>query len=175
MPPPHPFASAAELLQICAAEKISIAELVRRNELAMRSEAELSQGLDDIWSVMEGCIERGCRETGLLPGSLRVKRRAKKMHDELCSAPRPPCATRSPCSTGPTSTPLPSTRRTPPVAALSPRTHQWCSRCHPRRPRLLHALRFWVRRMRAANASLTAAAIGMLYKQNAPISAAEVG
>lgn len=73
---PFPFTNAESLLRQCETQQLRLAELVHRNELAWRTETEISEGLDEIWGVMESCIERGCRTTGELPGGLRVKRRA---------------------------------------------------------------------------------------------------
>ncbi|MCB2009996.1 MAG: L-serine ammonia-lyase [Geminicoccaceae bacterium] len=172
---PHPFSSATELLTTCAAEKISIAELVRRNELAMRSPGELDQGLADLWSVMEGCIERGCRETGLLPGALKVRRRAKRMHDELCS--RPEAALRD------TLTVLDWVN----LYALAVNEENAAGGRVVTAPTngaagvIPAILAYYMRFVPGASEDgrnrflLTAAAIGMLYKQNASISAAEVG
>lgn len=82
-PVPYPFKSAAEMLQMCAREGKSIAELKRANELSRRGRAELSQGAERIWSVMRACIDRGLETEGTLPGGLHVRRRAKGIHDAL--------------------------------------------------------------------------------------------
>jgi L-serine dehydratase len=82
-PPPYPFSSAAELLAIGRQTGKSIAEIVRENETAWRSPAEIDAGLDRIWAVMEQCIEHGCRGKGVLPGGLNVRRRAGRLFDEL--------------------------------------------------------------------------------------------
>ncbi len=80
---PYPFKSAAEMLEMCAAEGASIAELKRRNELSRIDRGALDQGLARIWAVMSGCIDRGLATEGTLPGGLSVKRRAKGIHDAL--------------------------------------------------------------------------------------------
>ncbi|MDO5094166.1 MAG: serine dehydratase beta chain, partial [Propionibacteriaceae bacterium] len=80
-----PFGTAAELLAICDQEGLSIAQVVARNELAWRSADELRDGLRQVWAVMCGCIERGLRQEGILPGGLRVPRRAPELFRHLNS------------------------------------------------------------------------------------------
>ncbi len=82
---PYPFTSAAELLAIGKVNGLSIAEMMRANERTWRSDAEIDAGLDRIWNVMQQCIERGCRTEGLLPGGLNVCRRASKVYRSLQS------------------------------------------------------------------------------------------
>ena len=73
---PHVFRSGADLLAIAAETGLSIAEIMRANELAARSPEALSAGLSDIAQAMSACIDRGIRTGGILPGGLKVKRRA---------------------------------------------------------------------------------------------------
>jgi L-serine dehydratase len=80
---PFPFEDAAELLQIAEREKVSIAEIMLRNECVVRSEKEVREGLDRIWAAMNACIDRGMREEGILPGGLNVKRRAARLREAL--------------------------------------------------------------------------------------------
>ena len=80
---PHPFASAAELLAVCAETGLSIAHVQMENERALRSEAEIEAGLDAIRDAMLACIERGLRMDGELPGGLKVRRRAKRLYAQL--------------------------------------------------------------------------------------------
>jgi L-serine dehydratase len=82
-----PFHSGDELLAITEATGLSIAEIMRANELAWRSDAEVNAGLDSIWDAMKACVERGCRTEGHLPGNLMVKRRAAELHRSLSSRP----------------------------------------------------------------------------------------
>ena len=82
-PVPYPFASAAELLAHGSVSKKRIPEMVRVNELTLRSPAELRSGLLERWAVMNDCIERGMRHDGMLPGGLNVRRRAKGLRDSL--------------------------------------------------------------------------------------------
>jgi L-serine dehydratase len=73
---PFPFCSAAELLARGRETRLSIADMMRQNEQVWRTPAEIYAGLDRIWAVMEQCIERGCCTEGVLPGGLNVRRRA---------------------------------------------------------------------------------------------------
>jgi L-serine dehydratase len=84
---PYSFGSAAELLAICEREKIAIDEVILRNEDAMRPRAETLAGVDRIWLAMRDCIERGLRTTGVLPGGLSVRRRAPGLYAKLVEAP----------------------------------------------------------------------------------------
>ncbi|MGZ3732950.1 MAG: L-serine ammonia-lyase [Parachlamydiaceae bacterium] len=80
---PFPFQSADELLDMCRKNQMTIAELMMENEKSWRSEGEVKLGLLNIWNVMKTCIERGCQQEGILPGGLNVKRRAKGIYDNL--------------------------------------------------------------------------------------------
>jgi L-serine dehydratase len=81
---PHPFATAAEMLAAARTTGRSIAQLQRANELARIDAAALDDGIARIWAVMRDCIDRGlAAETGELPGGLRVRRRAKAIHERL--------------------------------------------------------------------------------------------
>ncbi|MGL6095589.1 MAG: serine dehydratase beta chain, partial [Fimbriiglobus sp.] len=82
-PIPYDFGTAAELLAIGQRTGLKIPEILAANEAALRPPADTAAGLDRIWAVMEGCIERGCRTGGELPGGLGVQRRAKKLYRDL--------------------------------------------------------------------------------------------
>ena len=84
---PFPFGSAAELLDLCAGEDRSIADLVLANEAAWRSEAETLAGIDGVVAAMLACIERGLAREGELPGGLAVRRRAPELWQRLQTAP----------------------------------------------------------------------------------------
>ncbi|WP_310546945.1 L-serine ammonia-lyase [Gleimia sp. 6138-11-ORH1] len=75
-PAPYPFANTAQLLEICAENGLSIADVVRANEEASRPRAEVNAYLDLIHQTMAECIESGCSTEGVLPGGLKVNRRA---------------------------------------------------------------------------------------------------
>jgi L-serine dehydratase len=172
---PHPFGSAEELLAIGRATGLSIAEIVLENEKTWRDEAEIADGLRRIWTTMSGCIERGCRETGELPGGLRVKRRAHQLHKELST--RPEAGLKDPLvimdwvnlfalavneenAAGGRVVTAPTNG----AAGIIPAVVAYYDRFVPgASERGIFTL------------LSTAAAIGMLYKRNASISAAEVG
>ena len=73
---PFPFINCDELLKICRQEKMKIEDVMMANEKTWRSEEEIRKGLLNIWQVMKDCVESGCRHEGILPGGLNVKRRA---------------------------------------------------------------------------------------------------
>ncbi len=79
----YPFTSGAELLALCDAHGLAISTLMMKNETAWRTVPEIKAKLLDIWSVMEACVVRGCCEEGILPGGLKVKRRAAHMFRQL--------------------------------------------------------------------------------------------
>ena len=80
---PYPFESADEMMKMAQASGLTIAALKRANELKFRTAAELDSGMARIWQVMNDCISRGMEGTGILPGGLKVRRRAKGIHDAL--------------------------------------------------------------------------------------------
>lgn len=80
---PYPFRSSKELLQMCKRDGLSIDELIQKNELTHRTESEIASQLDRLWSVMNTCIDAGCLASGILPGSLRVPRRAPGIYAKL--------------------------------------------------------------------------------------------
>ena len=171
----HPFKSGAELLQHCVTHRMSISALMLENEQAWRSEAAIREGLLDIWRVMQRCVERGCHEEGILPGGMKVKRRAAHLFRMLSSAPE--AGLRDPLTamdwvnlyalavneenaaggrvvTAPTNG----------AAGIIPAVLHYYTRFIPGASND-GVVRFL----------LTAAAIGVLYKENASISGAEVG
>ncbi len=85
---PLPFRDAAELLRIAAAQSLSIAELVRRNEEALADPAEVEAKLDAILAAMFACLDHGLLQDGQLPGGLKVQRRAKAIYERLNAASR---------------------------------------------------------------------------------------
>jgi len=80
---PHPFGSAQELLAACREQGLELHELVLANERAFRPDEVTTAALLRVWSVMSACIERGFKGTGLLPGVLKVRRRAARLHRML--------------------------------------------------------------------------------------------
>ncbi|MDP1649475.1 MAG: L-serine ammonia-lyase [Rubrivivax sp.] len=172
---PFPFHSGEELLRRCSDLGGPIAAVMRRNERHWRSDDEIDAGLLKIWRVMQDCVERGCRASGVLPGGFRVKRRAKALREALTAQPEQ--ALRDPLQvldwvnlyalavneenaaggrvvTAPTNG----------AAGIVPAVLHYYTRFAPG----------------ASDAGvidflLTAAAIGILYKENASLSGAEVG
>ncbi len=72
----YPFRTAAELLAVCGQTGSRISEVIRDNELAGRSSADLNQGLRELWQTMQTCVTSAVSRTGVLPGGLGVRRRA---------------------------------------------------------------------------------------------------
>jgi len=174
LPTPYPFNSGAELLAQAEGAGLSIAGLMIANELVVRSEAEIVAGLDEITGAMYACIDRGMRTSGVLPGSLKVTRRAhgiwrslvedadKRLADPLAAldwvnlwalAVNEENAAGGRVVTAPTNG----------AAGLLPAVLRYYDRFHQGTPAGRHTF------------LLTAAAIGALYKTNASISGAEVG
>jgi len=169
---PFPFASATELLEIGIRENLTIAGIVRANERSWRTDAETDAGLDRLWGVMESCIERGCRGDGILPGGLNVRRRAGKLYRTLCSQPsNDPLAVLDWVS----------------LFALAVNEENAAGGRVVTAPTngaagVIPAVLMYYRRFVAGASAdgvrtflLTAAAVGMLYKRNASLSAAEMG
>jgi L-serine dehydratase len=86
---PCPFDTAEELLQQCKKNGLSIAEIMMKNEKVFRSEQAIEEGLLNIHQVMQSCIEKGCQTPGVLPGFLKVKRRAPELFKKLQSEGMP--------------------------------------------------------------------------------------
>ncbi len=169
---PHPFASARELLDAARDNGLELHELVLANERAFRPEAETRKALLAIWAVMDECIERGFRGTGLLPGVLKVRRRAARLHRVLVesSEPRPldamdwvnafALAVNEENAAGGRVVTAPTNG----AAGIVPAVLAYYRRFEPGASEE-GIVRFL----------LVAGAIGMLYKRNASISGAEMG
>jgi L-serine dehydratase len=82
---PYPFLSGAQLLERCGETDLPISGVMLANELAWRSEAEVREGLLEIWTVMQQCVQNGWTNGGTLPGGLKVPRRAPELYQRLCS------------------------------------------------------------------------------------------
>lgn len=80
---PFDFSNAKQLMELCDRNNWTIAELAMTNEKAFRSEEEIKDALWNIWEVMDASIQRGCQQTGILPGGLKVRRRAAELYREL--------------------------------------------------------------------------------------------
>jgi L-serine dehydratase len=83
----YPFHTGDELLARTRETGLRISDIMLANELAWRSETEVRAGLLHIWSVMQECVERGTRTTGVLPGGLKVRRRAAALREQLEAHP----------------------------------------------------------------------------------------
>ncbi|NDZ77541.1 L-serine ammonia-lyase [Streptomyces sp. SID10853] len=79
----HPFRTGDELLRLTRETGLSISALMLENEKAWRTEAEIRAGLLDIWGVMQSCVARGMSREGILPGGLKVRRRAANSARQL--------------------------------------------------------------------------------------------
>jgi L-serine dehydratase len=175
--PPYPFESAEELLRLCREQGLELFELVLANERTWRTEQEVRAGALRIWEVMQECVQRGFRQTGVLPGVLRVRRRAPKLYRMLTESSGRSAGTGNP------------------LEAMD-WVNAWALAVNEENaaggrvvtaptngaagivPAVLH----FYRRFEAGASDegvfrflLTAAAIGMLYKKNASISGAEMG
>jgi L-serine dehydratase len=82
-PPPFPFSTAEQLMALCKKNHLNIAELMMVNEQTWRSTVEVHRGILDIASVMNECIDNGCKNEGILPGGLLLKRRAPDLYKKL--------------------------------------------------------------------------------------------
>src|SRR5690606_37460464 len=80
---PFPFASAKRMLEMAERSGMTIAQMKRANEEATMSRDDLDAGLDRIWGAMKSCIDRGLKNEGIMPGGLKVRRRARSIHDKL--------------------------------------------------------------------------------------------
>lgn len=80
---PFPFQTCEELMEHCRQNKMTVAQIVMENEKTWRTEEQIRFGILRIWQVMKDCVERGMQQEGILPGGLNVKRRAKEMHRNL--------------------------------------------------------------------------------------------
>jgi L-serine dehydratase len=174
-PVAHPFGSGDDLLRITAEHKISISRLMLDNETAWRSEADVRAGLLHIWDVMQRCVQHGCHAHGVLPGGMKVKRRAADLYQALSSAPE--AGLRDPL-TALDWVNLYALAVNEENAAGGRVVTAPTNGAAGIIPAVLH---YYHRFVPGANDDgvvrflLTAAAIGILYKENASISGAEVG
>ena len=172
---PLPFTSADDLLALAQREGLSIAQVMRRNEQHWRSDADIDAGLLRIWQVMQDCVQRGCCTEGVLPGGFKVKRRAKALRDALIAKPEE--ALRDPLQVLDWVN-LYALAVNEENAAGSRVVTAPTNGAAGIIPAVLH---YYTRFVPGASEAgvidflLTAAAIGILYKENASISGAEVG
>jgi L-serine dehydratase len=172
---PYPFKSGDELLALTQKYGLSIAQVMRRNENHWRTDAEIESGLLKIWNVMQACVQRGCRTEGILPGGFKVKRRAVDLHAQLTANPE--AALRDPLQVMDWVN-LYALAVNEENAAGGRVVTAPTNGAAGIVPAVLH---YYTRFFHGANEQgvidflLTAAAIGILYKENASISGAEVG
>lgn len=86
---PYEFSSGAQLLALCKQHNLSVSQLMLANECAWRPESEVREGLLKIWAAMVQCVDNGLRNEGILPGGLKVKRRAARLHRSLQEVGKP--------------------------------------------------------------------------------------
>lgn len=86
---PFPIDVAQQLSEYCGANRMSISDVVHRNEQVWHTNAEIARGLDRIADEMIACAHRGCRTSGILPGGLEVQRRAATLHETLYGSSGP--------------------------------------------------------------------------------------
>ena len=172
---PYPFDTGEELLVQCKTHGLSISQLMLENEKAWRSEAEIRAGLLRIWEVMQECVRRGVTSDGILPGGMKVKRRAAELYRKLTE--RPEASMQDPLSV---------MDWVNVYAIAVNEENAWGGRVvtAPTNgaagiiPAVLH---YYTRFVPGAGDDgivrflLTAGAIGTLYKKNASISGADVG
>ncbi|PZS31819.1 MAG: L-serine ammonia-lyase [Pseudonocardiales bacterium] len=82
---PYPFTTGDELLARCTEAGLPISGVMLANETAWRSEADVRSGLLEIWDYMQQCVRNGCSQQGILPGGLKVRRRAPDLYERLCA------------------------------------------------------------------------------------------
>jgi L-serine dehydratase len=172
-PVSYPFRTGADLLALAGQTGLPISGLMLANETARRPEAEVRAGLLAIWQVMQECVQRGCAAQGVLPGGLKVPRRARPLHEKLIKA-------------GDTDDPLYAMEWITVYALAVNEENAAGGRVvtAPTNgaagiiPAVLHYYSAFVPGAGDDGVIaflLTAAAIGVLYKENASISGAEVG
>lgn len=171
-PAPFDFNSAKELLEMCKENGFSVSTLMMKNEKTLRDEETIKDELFNLWKVMKACIERGIRTEGILPGGLKVKRRAPSLYLQLnVESNDDPLramdwvdlfalAVNEENAAGGRVVTAPTNGAAGIIPAVLMYYHKFVKR---------------VDRDIATRYLLTAAAIGILYKKNASISGAEVG
>lgn len=85
--PPHPFATTQALLNLCKQHGLSIAQVMLANERTWATQEDIDAKLQDIWRAMQECVQAGMQAQGELPGGLRVRRRAQRLHQSMLGPP----------------------------------------------------------------------------------------
>jgi L-serine dehydratase len=170
---PYPFSSAAELLDRCTESGLAVSGVMLANEVSRRPEHDVRERLLAIWAVMRQCVQAGCESPGILPGGLKVPRRAPELYRQLAADPDQAdplrvmdwvnlfaIAVNEENAAGGRVVTAPTNG----AAGVVPAVLHYYTRFCP-----------GASDDGAARFLLTAGAIGALYKQNASISGAEVG
>jgi L-serine dehydratase len=173
---PYPFHCANELLALCQTHQLSISQMMLKNEAVWQSESAVKQGLLHIWNIMQQCVQNGCQNEGVLPGGLNIKRRAPELYRQLSAAPSTPppldplrlmdwvnlfaIAVNEENAAGGRVVTAPTNG----AAGILPAVLHYYTRFCP-----------GATDDRVVDFLLTAGAIGILYKENASISGADVG
>ncbi len=172
---PYRFANAVELLRHCSEQNLPISQVMLENEKIWRTEDQIRTGLLKIWDVMQACVKRGCSTEGILPGGLKVKRRAANIYQQLIDKPEAGL-----------SDPLTAMDWVD-LYALAVNEENAAGGRVVTAPTngaagIIPAVMLYYRRFVPGASDdgivrflLTAGAIGVLYKENASISGAEVG
>ncbi|MGI5459951.1 L-serine ammonia-lyase [Streptomyces sp. CA-249302] len=172
---PYPFTTGAQLLAHTEATGLSISSIMMANETAWRSEAAVRAGLLHIWSVMQECVRQGCATDGVLPGGLKVRRRAAALHHRLLNADDDAETDSLHAMEWVTLYALAVNEENAAGGRVVTAPTNGAAGIIPA------VLHYYERFVRGANADgivrflLTAAAVGVLFKENASISGAEVG
>jgi L-serine dehydratase len=175
----HSFSSAAELLALCKRNNASIADVVWQNELAYQDESATRAKLLKVWRAMRDCLERGLRTEGILPGGLNVKRRAPSLYRQATDAKGKltgdframdtvsafAIAVNEENASGGRVVTAPTNGSAGVIPAVLNYFAEYCDGGRDPATHDDNIIKFL----------LTAAGIGMLYKKNASISAAEMG
>ncbi len=172
---PLPFSSAVQLLQHCDNRGIAVSQVMLANERVWRPEEEIRAQLLALWSVMRDCVQRGCHKEGILPGGMKVKRRAADLFRKLSAHPEAglcdpltildwvnlyALAVNEENAAGGRVVTAPTNGAAGIIPAVLHYYTRFCPGANDE-----GVVRFL----------LTAGAIGLLYKENASISGAEVG
>ena len=174
-PQRYPFKSSADLLRLCAEHRLSISQLMLENEKSWRTEDEVRAGLLRIWGVMQECVRIGTQKEGIMPGGLKVRRRAPDLYRRLVSRPEASLSDPLTVLDWVTLYALAVNEQNATYGRVVTAPTNGAAGIVPA------VLHYYARFIPGANDDgivrflLTAAAIGILYKENASISGAEVG
>lgn len=172
---PYPFNTAADLWHLCQSHHLSIAELVLQNELRGQDAATIAQQLLTIADTMANCIDHGLHTTGILPGGLKVTRRAPNLYQKLCDAGKPERSLAPALSLWPTAYAMAVNEENAAGGRVVTAPTNGAAGIIPAVLTIYRHFYEGASDQGVIDFLLTAAAIAMLYKQGASISGAEVG